>query len=249
MILEHFLLSVNETNCYVVACTQTGEAAVIDPGEWNGQLAGFVNTQKLSLKWILLTHGHSDHTSGIEALKASSPGIQIAAHGSSESAERKLAEGDSIKIGKLTVRVFETPGHTQDSLSFVLGCNVFCGDALFAGSVGGTSNRMEFEQLIQSIQRKALRAGRRYGRSPRSRPGDDRAHRKAVQSILHGLRKTLERTTSGHRSFSPRAGYLGRSVLYPVADLWERRVSSGSPCEFRSCGDRGHCSSGQRGVG
>jgi glyoxylase-like metal-dependent hydrolase (beta-lactamase superfamily II) len=80
MILEHFLLSINETNCYIVACTETGEAAVIDPGEWNDQLAGFLHEQKLSLRWVLITHGHADHTGGLEALKRDYPEPHIAGH-------------------------------------------------------------------------------------------------------------------------------------------------------------------------
>ena len=61
MILEHFLLPINETNCYILACTETRQAALLDPGEWNDPVAQFLQQQELKLRWILLTHGHGDH--------------------------------------------------------------------------------------------------------------------------------------------------------------------------------------------
>jgi len=159
MILEHFLLSVNETNCYIVACNQTREAAVIDPGEWNRQLASFVTDQKLALKWVLVTHGHTDHTGGIEEIKRNIAGVRIAAYAAFPGADRPLSEGNKLQIGKLTLKVLETPGHTQDSLAFVLGCDIFSGDALFAGSVGSTNDKQSFIQLVQSIRGKLFSLG------------------------------------------------------------------------------------------
>jgi glyoxylase-like metal-dependent hydrolase (beta-lactamase superfamily II) len=159
MILEHFLLAENETNCYIVACTETGETAVIDPGEWNDQLADLIKEQKLSLKWALITHGHGDHIGGVEVLKQSYLTVHVAAHSSCPGADVHLSDGDTVQVGKLNLRVLETPGHTDDSLSFVLGSDVFCGDAIFAGSVGGTNNRQDYERLIQAIRHKLFTLG------------------------------------------------------------------------------------------
>ena len=159
MILEHFLLSVNETNAYIIACTETSEAAVIDPGEWNGLMAGFIKDQKLSLKWALITHNHSDHTGGIEAIRQGYPSVHTAAHALFPNTDLHLAAGDTVQVGKLNLRVLETPGHTADSLAFVVGNDVFCGDALFAGSVGGTGSRQEHAQLIRAIRKELLPLG------------------------------------------------------------------------------------------
>ena len=159
MILEHFLLSINETNAYIVACTETHEAAVIDPGEWNDQMAALVKDQGLSLRWALITHGHSDHTGGIEAIAKGYPSVHFAAHARFPAADLHLKEGDTIQVGKLNLRVLETPGHTADSLSFVMGNDVFCGDALFAGSVGGTNSPEEYTVLIQAIRQQILPLG------------------------------------------------------------------------------------------
>lgn len=158
MILEHFLLSVNETNCYIIACSNTGKAAIIDPGEWNDQMADFIKEQDLALNLVLLTHGHGDHTGGIEALKRAMD-VEVAAHAGGPSPDRILTEGDLVEVGQIKVKVLETPGHSDDSLSFVVGCDIFCGDLMFAGSIGGTTDRASFDQEIQVIREKILPLG------------------------------------------------------------------------------------------
>jgi hydroxyacylglutathione hydrolase len=158
MILEHFLLSLTETNCYVLACTETRQAALIDPGEWNDQVAQFLQQQELKLCWILLTHGHGDHTGGVN-LARSATGATVAASKLNPDAVRKLSDGDTLELGNLNILVLEVPGHTQDSLAFAVGNELFCGDALFAGSVGGTPNGAAHAVLISSIRKKILCQG------------------------------------------------------------------------------------------
>ena len=158
MILEHFLLSVNETNCYIVACSDTGQAAIIDPGEWTEHMADFISEQSLKLKFVLLTHGHGDHMGGVEALKQAMK-VKVAAHAKGPSPDRVLGDGDIVKVGQLNLKVLETPGHSDDSLTFAVGCDVFCGDLIFAGSVGGTPDRESFHREIQVIRDKILPLG------------------------------------------------------------------------------------------
>ncbi|MCX6641356.1 MAG: MBL fold metallo-hydrolase [bacterium] len=158
MILEHFLLSVNETNCYIVACGKTREAVIIDPGEWNDQIAQFISDHTLVLKMILITHDHSDHTGGLQEIVAKT-NIPIAAHSLNSKAVKPLKDGDVLPVGELKIKTLETPGHTADSITFVVGCEIFCGDLLFAGSVGGTPDQESFEREIQSIKEKILTLG------------------------------------------------------------------------------------------
>lgn len=161
MILEHFLLENNETNCYILASGNSGAGIVIDPGEWTEQMTEFMHQQHIEPRWILLTHGHGDHTDGIETLKSAfrDSDVKIGAHSGSKYADQVLSDGDIVELGDLKIKVLETPGHTPDSLSFMIGCDVFCGDLLFAGSVGGTSSPEEFQQEIRSIREKLFTLG------------------------------------------------------------------------------------------
>jgi hydroxyacylglutathione hydrolase len=158
MLLEHFLLSIIETNCYILACTETRQAALIDPGEWSDPVEQFLQQQELKLRWILLTHGHADHTGGVN-LARSATGATVAAGKLNPEATRKLSDGDSLELGNLSIRVLEVPGHTPDSLAFIVGNELFCGDALFAGSVGGTPDLTAHGVLISSLHKKILSLG------------------------------------------------------------------------------------------
>ncbi|TKJ41477.1 MBL fold metallo-hydrolase [candidate division LCP-89 bacterium B3_LCP] len=159
MIIEHFLLSVNETNSYIVACSETRSAVIIDPGEWSPQMAEFVNQQELEVESILITHAHYDHTGGVQALREQYAGVQVYSHASDDLKDGNVSDGDVLELGKLKIRVFETPGHTDDSITFVVGCDVFCGDLLFAGSVGGTPDDEHFYEEIKSIREKIIPLG------------------------------------------------------------------------------------------
>jgi len=158
MILEHFLLSVNETNCYILGCSETNEAAIIDPGEWNSQILEFLEQQELSLKTILLTHNHDDHTGGIDEIRRIS-NVSVIGHIGGEHNDRSVTEGDIVEIGSLKVKVIETPGHTSDSISFIIGCDVFCGDLIFAGSIGGVSDQDDFDLEVKMIREKIFPLG------------------------------------------------------------------------------------------
>lgn len=158
MILEHFLLSVNETNCYVLACSDTNQAAIIDPGEWNDQMADFLSQHGLDLRLVLITHAHQDHTGGLDDLKKVLD-VPIAGSAGGSSYDRTLADGDIVEVGQLKIKVLETPGHTDDSLTFVVGCDVFCGDLIFAGSVGGVPDNASFDREVSSIRDKILPLG------------------------------------------------------------------------------------------
>lgn len=159
MILEHFLLSINETNAYVIACSVTRKAALIDPGEWNDEIYNFIFSQKLNLDYALITHSHHDHTGGIDVLRKAISTVCIAAHPDGPSPDLSLTDGDVVEIGNLKAKVHATPGHTEDSLTFVVGNDVFCGDLLFAGSIGGTTDRESFYKEIRSIRQKIIPLG------------------------------------------------------------------------------------------
>lgn len=151
------------TNCYVVNCEETKEAVVIDPGiETMAEaelILTYIKQGGFKVKYIVNTHGHSDHISGNAAIKEAT-GAPILIHESNSehvNADKKLCDGDVITFGNCKLIVLHTPGHTPDGIS-LLGDNlVFTGDTLFARSIGRTDFvGGSFNELINSVQTKLL---------------------------------------------------------------------------------------------
>jgi len=163
MIIKRFTVGWLSTNCYVVGCEGTKEAVVIDPGLESEreaeEILDFIKENGLQIKYIINTHGHSDHTAGNTIIKQAT-GAPILIHESDASyihADRKLREGDVIHIGCLKLVVLHTPGHTKGGIS-LLGDNiVFTGDTLFSGAIGRTDfPGGSYQELIKSIRDKLL---------------------------------------------------------------------------------------------
>jgi len=162
MITKMFTVGKLFTNCYVVACPETKEAIIIDPGFGNAFEAEktftFLEEKRLKLKYIVNTHGHPDHTCGNgivkEKLKVPILVHKLDAHmlgeigrriadflgfeKSSPPADKLLSDGDLLNFGKVTLRVMHTPGHSHGSISLLGEKEIFTGDTLFMGSIGRT---------------------------------------------------------------------------------------------------------------
>jgi len=164
-------------NCYVIGCEQTGEAAVIDPGDETDRILLSLAESKLTLNYIINTHGHFDHVGGNRRLKEAT-GAKILIHpldapmlrllSASASAwgfsaddspppDRTVEDGDIIRFGTITMTVLHTPGHSPGGISLYTDGHVFVGDTLFAGSIGRTDfPGGDYGTLISSIRRKLL---------------------------------------------------------------------------------------------
>jgi glyoxylase-like metal-dependent hydrolase (beta-lactamase superfamily II) len=189
-----------ETNCYIVWDRDTRKAAVIDPGGDDDLIAQQIARLELDVEWVLITHGHLDHcfSAGPIARKCGAGigmhpddiehligGLEIAALYYDISAyerftpTRFLTDGDVISLGNSEISVIHTPGHSQGGLCFATDAGVFCGDTVFAGSVGRTDfPGGSFEQLIESIRTKILTmddSTRLYpGHGPATSVGEER---------------------------------------------------------------------------
>ena len=177
MTIDAIVVGPIQVNCYIVACEDTREAVVIDPGDDASRILQRLTSQKLTLGHILLTHGHFDHFGAAADLKAAT-GATLYAHRADldliEDApahaalfglpapkpftiDRFAAEGDEIVWGRLRAMVLETPGHSRGSVSFLVDKDVFVGDVLFSRSIGRTDLfGGSYEQLLQSIRDKLL---------------------------------------------------------------------------------------------
>lgn len=150
------------------------EAVVIDPRRDIDDYLQAADELNMEIKYVLETHRHEDFLLGSPALKAQRGALICRGRNDAvRNADVRLSDGDTLKFGDLLIRVLETPGHTMDSLSYVLydpdhssaALMVFTGDTLMAGSCG----RVDFygedkkpvcaEQLYRSIHEKLLPLG------------------------------------------------------------------------------------------
>lgn len=162
MRIERFVVGPLFTNCYLVE--SQGEAALIDPGGLSVELLEALG--KVKLKYILLTHGHFDHAGAAVEVRSRFGGKLLYHEAEREvffafgkappQADGYLKDGQKLPLGHEVLTVVHYPGHSPGSVVFLWerGKVVFCGDLLFAGSVGrwdlpGGS----FTELKESIQR------------------------------------------------------------------------------------------------
>jgi len=128
------------SNTYLVTADGAGEAVLIDAGGPVAPLLEAVKSRGHQLTHVLLTHHHHDHVAELDQVLEAFGDVQVLAH----SDERVLGVTDTIEPGAvlsiagLSVEALPTPGHTAGMLSFLIdGSDVFTGDTLFKGSVGG----------------------------------------------------------------------------------------------------------------
>jgi hydroxyacylglutathione hydrolase len=148
-----------EVNAYVIACSSTKEAVVIDPGLPTKKLAD--QAKGLTVKYIIATHCHPGHVAGKDDLKELTGG-QTALHSADakqflRSADRYLLDGDELEFGEFKLSVLHTPGHTPGSVCFVVANHAFVGDTILAGGIGKQTPETDLRRQMMSIGTKLLR--------------------------------------------------------------------------------------------
>lgn len=134
----------SSTYTYLIACTQTGEAALIDPVlETTERDLEQLHSLGLSLRFTIETHIHADHVTGAARLRERT-GCRCAVPEKSGAAHADLPvrEGEPIRFGSLELQPLYTPGHTDDHHSYFIDeggtARVFTGDALLIDGCGRT---------------------------------------------------------------------------------------------------------------
>jgi hydroxyacylglutathione hydrolase len=136
MLIERSMHPQFVSNTYLVGDREGGTGFFIDAGGPVGPLIEAADRLSLTPTHVLLTHHHFDHVAELDALRERWPSLQVLAH-PAEDIDGAAPFADQT-IGELDVRALHTPGHTGGMLAFVVGgTDVFTGDTLFKGSVGG----------------------------------------------------------------------------------------------------------------
>ena len=166
-------------NCYILYDPQSMEGIVIDPGAEAELIVAEMDELELTPRAILLTHGHGDHIAAVAELKdlydlplyigageealLADPSANISAFFDHPIVAPKpdflVRDEDVISIAGISLIVLATPGHTSAGVCYLEeeAGRLFCGDTLFAGSIGRTDlPGGDFDQLIRSIQSKIL---------------------------------------------------------------------------------------------
>ena len=159
MRIKKFVIGMIGTNCYVVSNENTKECFIVDPAVCDKNVISYIETEGLSLKAILLTHGHFDHILAAEAIRdryqipiyacqkeektLQDPKINLTAYHMDSytlKADVYLTDLQVVELAGFSVQMIETPGHTVGSCCYYLKDEgvLFSGDTVFCGSVGRT---------------------------------------------------------------------------------------------------------------
>lgn len=151
-----------QCNCHLLVCSETGDAALVDPGDDAARILDLVKKTEseigkpLQLKWLLHTHGHLDHIGATSAIKAMYPLAKIAIHEGDEfiynmlkkqgelfglkydepkSVEHRLNHEEEFHVGRAKFTVVHTPGHSPGSACLRLheSSDIGVKESLFSG--------------------------------------------------------------------------------------------------------------------
>lgn len=144
-----------DNNVYVLRCTETGEAVLLDAANEHDRLLELCRA--LGVTQVLETHGHWDHIQAVPELRDAGYSVHVTAEDADmlPSYDQLLADDSVVDVGRLRLRTIATPGHTPGSMCFRLEGHpiLFSGDTLFPGGPGATHfEGGDFPTIIRSIE-------------------------------------------------------------------------------------------------
>ena len=177
MFVKQMTVGMMAVCCYLVCCEETRKGLIIDPGGNDDDVIKACKDENIDVKYIVNTHGHPDHVCGNGAIK-SATGASIVMHEEdadffarsdidqffsslgltpSPPVDIKVKDGDTIKIGNVSLEVILTPGHTPGGICLYSPPHLFTGDTLFVGAVGRTDfPGGDTNTLLTSLKKRLL---------------------------------------------------------------------------------------------
>lgn len=146
-----------DNNVFVIRCTETGEAVLIDAANEHERLLELCST--LGVTRVIETHGHWDHIQAVPAVREAGYDVAITSADAAmlPSYDSILEDDAVVEFGRLRLHTIATPGHTPGSMCFALAGAplLFSGDTLFPGGPGNaTFEGGDFATIINSIDRR-----------------------------------------------------------------------------------------------
>lgn len=199
-----------QQNCSIIWCDQTHDAAIVDPGGDVAKIRQVIHSLNVTVTKILLTHGHLDHVGGtvelanaldipvigphkedafwLQALPAQAQMFGFA-HAEPFEPDQWLVQGDTVTVGKHTLSVLFTPGHTPGHIVFVdeESRTAWVGDVLFNGGIGRTDfPKGDHATLIDAIKNTLLPVGDDVTFIPGHGPTSTLGHERKTNPFLTG---------------------------------------------------------------
>lgn len=146
-----------QVNAYVLACPETGESVLVDPGAESENLEEMLaGTRSVA---VLLTHSHADHTGALDEIR-SALRVPVMAHPAftGGAVDRGLEDGTALAVGRHRLRALHAPGHTPDQICISVEGEerIIVGDAIFEGGPGKSWSPEDFQTTLETLQRVVL---------------------------------------------------------------------------------------------
>jgi hydroxyacylglutathione hydrolase len=143
---------------YLIFCEQSKKAAIVDPGFGASHIINNIFNNNCTVQYIIITHYHSDHTSGVNTIKKEFPSARLVTSkedGKSFDVDVFVSEGDTLRIGNVNLKSILTPGHTPGGICIIVDDKaIITGDTLFIGDCGRCDlTGGSLSQMFQSLQK------------------------------------------------------------------------------------------------
>ncbi len=183
IILRQLKVGTFQNFAYIIGDDESKLAAIVDPAWEVGRILDELKALGLRPKYVINTHSHHDHIEGNDEA-VSKTGAQVVMHKSAKlRKDLDVEDGDTLKLGALTLSFIHTPGHCPDHICVIVDGKVLTGDTLFVGECGRTDlsggdagllYESLFGKLLKLSDNTEVYPGHDYGKAPSSTIGNER---------------------------------------------------------------------------